>query len=986
MAERVGIDIFIDSRRATAGARQSTRALRSIESSAQSTERRLGGLNAAAAALGVTLGTVFSVQAIRSVLNIADRFNILDQRIRTATKSTGDYNEVSQELFRISQQNGVALEETVGLFQNLSRQSESLGATNDQILAVSSSLQQLGVIGGASTQALQFSLRQLSQAFAAGTFRAEEINSVIENTPEIAKRIEEGLGLIPGQLKNAVVDGRVLAQDVFETILAQAEGINAEFELLPPTLERAGAAFENAIGKALSNLDTELGFTVGIAESINNVSASIVTFSENAESVAELISNVENAFGSLAVVVTGRLVASLTASAAAFVTDTAQTIANQRAKAALAQTNAAAAVAKARESQATISASVASFRAIQAEIQAEIQLSTVRLQAQISSIGRLAQINKIAAARKEQAVVTQSLIRQEAQLAAASAQAARAQKGLANINRVTATSSVAAATGMRALGGAVAFLGGPVGILVAAVSAFVIFGKELESQEERTARLTQEVDGLTASYGLLTEAQLTENLNKLNIQIDVQKSKVDALEGSLNQARLTYGEFASGGGQILRARQDLDEAREALERLTIEASGTEEALKGAAEKAETLNGALSETEEKNPFKSITQSIQEQGFAIGKTREEILNYRVERQIANEVEKLGEKATAEQLQRLDQQARALLDAAAATNVLTAAETARQEAKKQAEKQAREEARALEQAGRVVESAERNTGRIQQEAFELQAIAELRENQYQQDLARQRGQFELEAQLQREFASLEIEAENLLFADAQARRQERFEQELAEIGANSALRIELENAQRAEREAAESIHQENLLDLERRRTAESDRLDRSLTDQRINNAQSAASSVLSILGNFGKKSFKLQKALAIGESIVNIAAGVAKALNNPYPANLGFAAQVAAEGAALIATIKSAKPESSGSASFSVGSGAGSSPSFQNSDIQLPENQLVQQPPIRLEFGDITTDELTDLGARALMERFVEVGGDTPGVEIVFNGVPA
>ena len=96
---------------------------------------------------------------------------------------------------------------------------------------------------------------------------------------------------------------------------------------------------------------------------------------------------------------------------------------------------------------------------------------------------------------------------------------------------------------------------------------------------------------------------------------------------------------------------------------------------------------------------------------------------------------------------------------------------------------------------------------------------------------------------------------------------------------------------------------------------KLDLLESNARISNIQNTASSGLKLLSAFGDKSFKTQKKFAIADSIISITAGVAKALNNPYPANLAFAAQVAASGASLLSTIKSTNPSSGGS-SGSVG----------------------------------------------------------------------
>lgn len=119
-----------------------------------------------------------------------------------------------------------------------------------------------------------------------------------------------------------------------------------------------------------------------------------------------------------------------------------------------------------------------------------------------------------------------------------------------------------------------------------------------------------------------------------------------------------------------------------------------------------------------------------------------------------------------------------------------------------------------------------------------------------------------------------------------------------------------------AAETAFQENLAAISQQyadRRIEIERLEK-LT--RIGLTQDFANAAIGVIAAFGSKSFQAQKNAAIATGVVNIAAGVAKALNNPYPANLGFAAQVAAQGAALISTIKSTNLNSGGGNLGSIG----------------------------------------------------------------------
>jgi hypothetical protein len=73
-----------------------------------------------------------------------------------------------------------------------------------------------------------------------------------------------------------------------------------------------------------------------------------------------------------------------------------------------------------------------------------------------------------------------------------------------------------------------------------------------------------------------------------------------------------------------------------------------------------------------------------------------------------------------------------------------------------------------------------------------------------------------------------------------------------------------------------------------------------------------IAAALDDGSRKSFERTKKLNMAEAVINTIGGVTKALNNPYPVNLLFAASVAAAGAAQIAKISSS--------SYGGGSGGG------------------------------------------------------------------
>ncbi len=213
---------------------------------------------------------------------LSDRFNQLSVRIRTATRETGDFARVQRTLIGIAVDTGASLETAVDTFQAFSRVRDDIGATNDQVLTLTRTLNQLGVIGGTSTEAMRNGLRQFNQGIAAGVFRAEEFNSIVENVPELAARIAAGFGKTQGELRKMVLAGELFSRDVVNVLLGQAPEIAAQFGEIPNNLDRAFNALETSIGASLSALDQATGTTASLANSLQTLADAIAVASGTA--------------------------------------------------------------------------------------------------------------------------------------------------------------------------------------------------------------------------------------------------------------------------------------------------------------------------------------------------------------------------------------------------------------------------------------------------------------------------------------------------------------------------------------------------------------------------------------------------------------------------------------------------------------------------------------------------------------------------------
>ena len=105
---------------------------------------------------------------------------------------------------------------------------------------------------------------QLTQAMAAGALRGEELNSILENAPGIARAIESYMGVAEGSIKQYAEQGLITSEVVKNALFSVADETNAKFESMPMTWAQVWTTMQN---KALSIFDPILARINQVANS-----------------------------------------------------------------------------------------------------------------------------------------------------------------------------------------------------------------------------------------------------------------------------------------------------------------------------------------------------------------------------------------------------------------------------------------------------------------------------------------------------------------------------------------------------------------------------------------------------------------------------------------------------------------------------------------------------------------------------------------------
>ncbi len=284
MAEKAG-EIYYDIEANVSGLiqaqQQVNKRLDQMDAKFEQSSRSAGRFEGALNKVGVAIAAAFTIDAAKKLIAIGDEMVTLQARIARLSPSIDVAKETLASLSAIAAQTGNSLSETERLWESLTTALKETGATNSQILMLTSTLQKIGTIGGSSTEEMANALRQFGQSISGGIVRAEEFNSILEQMPELARQIAAGLGISIGDLRKRMLEGKLTAQDALNAIQRQSQSVNEEFDKMPVSIDRAKNSLDVAFKNAINDLNQAIGLTTTLAGLMQSVADNLNYYNNN---------------------------------------------------------------------------------------------------------------------------------------------------------------------------------------------------------------------------------------------------------------------------------------------------------------------------------------------------------------------------------------------------------------------------------------------------------------------------------------------------------------------------------------------------------------------------------------------------------------------------------------------------------------------------------------------------------------------------------
>lgn len=198
-----------------------------------------GGSNSANGLLSIIKKVAIAaggIAGINKALNISDELASTKARLNLLVDDGGSVEALEQKIMASAQRSRSVYFDTASAVAKLGLNAgNAFGGNMDQVIAFMEQVNKQFVIGGATAQEQSNAMIQLTQAMAAGALRGEELNSILDGAPGIARAIEKYMGIAEGSIKTVAQEGKVTAEVVKNAMFAMADETNAKFDSMPKT-------------------------------------------------------------------------------------------------------------------------------------------------------------------------------------------------------------------------------------------------------------------------------------------------------------------------------------------------------------------------------------------------------------------------------------------------------------------------------------------------------------------------------------------------------------------------------------------------------------------------------------------------------------------------------------------------------------------------------------------------------------------------------
>lgn len=201
-----------------------------------------------------------SIQGLKKAVDLSDSLVSMRARLDRMNDGLQTTQELETMIYQSAQRSRGSFTDTMDLVSQLGTMAGDAFSSSKEIVQFAEQLNKQLALSGASGSSAQAAILQLEQGLASGVLRGDELNSVMEQAPALAKSIADYMQVSVGQLRELGSQGQITADIVKNALFDAAQKTNAEFEKTPMTWAQVWTVASNTAVRALDPLLTAINW------------------------------------------------------------------------------------------------------------------------------------------------------------------------------------------------------------------------------------------------------------------------------------------------------------------------------------------------------------------------------------------------------------------------------------------------------------------------------------------------------------------------------------------------------------------------------------------------------------------------------------------------------------------------------------------------------------------------------------------------------
>lgn len=230
----------------------------------------LSQVTSVGAGIGAALG-------VREIIQYADEWTIAGNKIKAASTAMGVNVRSLNQLKDGANEARTDLSSYADLYAKLIRSAAPVAKNEEEIARATEIVSKSFKAGGAAAQEQAAGILQLGQALGSGVLQGDELRSLRENAPVLAKAIANEFKVTVAGLKQLGAEGKLTSDRVFKAILNAQKDVESQFKATNSTIADAMTQVNNEFLAYIGNADASAGASRALIDALQFVAKNFST-------------------------------------------------------------------------------------------------------------------------------------------------------------------------------------------------------------------------------------------------------------------------------------------------------------------------------------------------------------------------------------------------------------------------------------------------------------------------------------------------------------------------------------------------------------------------------------------------------------------------------------------------------------------------------------------------------------------------------------